>query len=150
VHVADSPPPLTLREILDRLAPARSYWLATIGLSGAPHLAPVWGAVCEGALHVYSERSTAKARNLAGDDRVSINLEDAEDVLIVTGCLEDLGRPQDDAAVLEAFAAKYDRPDDRRYLPSDRAFDVLYRLVPERALAWTLSDFDGSQRRWVG
>lgn len=142
--------PLTLTEVLDRLAPARSYWLATVGASGTPHLTPVWGAVWAGGFHLYSERSSVKARNLARDDRVSINLENPEDVLIVTGRVEDLGRPQDTPASLEAFAAKYDRPDDRQYLPSDPAFDVLYRLVPARALAWSLAEFDGSQRRWAG
>ena len=95
VTAPDDQVPLTLWEVLDRLAPARSYWLATVGRSGAPHVAPVWGAVCDGALYHYSERSTAKARNLVGDDRVSINLQDAEEVLIVNGRLEDLGRPQD-------------------------------------------------------
>lgn len=142
--------PLSPDVVLAALAPARGYWLATVGARGAPHVAPVWGAVSAGALHLYSERSTVKARNLARDDRVSVHLESAEDVLIVSGRLVDLGQPRDWPSVLEAFAGKYDRPDDREYLPDDPVFDVLYRLEPDRALAWRLSDYEASQRRWPG
>lgn len=138
-------------DVIDRLRPARSYWLATTGAEGAPHTVPVWGAVLGHDLYTYGERTTVKARNLARDDRAALHLESAEDVLIVYGHLEDLGRPQDADAVLRAFEAKYDRPEDCRYLPStDPAFDVLYRLHPVRALLWSLADYEHSQRRWPG
>ena len=84
---------MTWAEVADRLAAARTYWLGTTTGSGAPHAAPVWGAVTAGTLYLYSERSTVKARNLAIDPRVVIHLESGEDVLIVHGVAEDLGPP---------------------------------------------------------
>ena len=92
-----------------------------------------------------------KSRNPARDDRAAVHLESAEDVLIVHGRLEDVGRPQDASSVLRAFDAKYDEPGDTQYLPSaDPSFDVLYRLHPAWALLWSLADYAESQRRWPG
>lgn len=136
-------------EIAARLGRERTYWLATIGADGAPHVSPVWGAVADGEWYAYSERNTVKARNLASDSRVAVHLTDGDDVLIVHGLLADVGHPSDHPQVLDAFAGKYTRPGDREFLPtSDPDFDVLYVLRPSRALAWRLADYSGSQRRW--
>ncbi len=141
---------LSWASVAERLAPARNYWLATVGRDGSPHLSPVWGVVVERTFHLYSERSTVKAANLARDPRATVHLESAEDVVIVHGLLEDAGRPVDTPAVVAALDAKYDRADDRQYLPSvDGDFDVLYRLRPERALVWRMSDYAGTQGRWA-
>lgn len=137
-------------EVLERLGRARAYWLATTSPARGPHVAPVWGVVHQDALHVYTARSTVKARNVAADPRVAVHLEDASNVTIVYGTLEDLGNPRDNGGALAALDAKYDRPGEADYLPSapGSGYDVLYRLHPERALAWDLDDFDESQRRW--
>jgi hypothetical protein len=140
---------MTWAEVAGRLAAARTYWLGTTTTLGAPHAAPVWGAVAGETLYLYSERSTRKARNLAADPRAVIHLESGEDVLIVHGTAEDLGSPGQLPSVVAALAAKYTRPEDRQYLPdADPAFDVVYRLRPRSALAWRLDDYAGSQRRW--
>jgi hypothetical protein len=53
--------------------------------------------------------------------------------------------------VVTALAAKYTAPGDRQYLPgADPAFDVVYAVRPQSAMAWRLADYDGSQRRWAG
>jgi Pyridoxamine 5'-phosphate oxidase len=136
-------------EIAQRLRPPRSYWLGTTGADGAPHATPVWGVVVDEVLYVYSERRTVKARNVARNPRVVVHLDDGEDVLIVHGHLDDLGRPQTRPDVVDAFAAKYDQPGDAQYLPSaDPAFDVLWALRPTRALSWRLADYAASQSRW--
>jgi hypothetical protein len=135
--------------VSERLAPERSYWLGTVSPDGAPHASPVWGVVVEADWHFYSERSTVKARNLAANPRVVIHLGDVEDVVVVRGEVRDLGHPKDLPHVLDAFAAKYNRPDDLAFLPqADPAFDVMYALRPTSAMLWRLADFDGSQRRW--
>jgi hypothetical protein len=136
--------------VADRLAPARSYWLGTLNRDGSPHAAPVWGAVVDTALYLYSERSTVKAANLARDGRAVIHLESAEDVVIVHGTLEDEGHPRGLPSVVEALDAKYPRPEDGPYLPSHNdEFDVVYRLRPARALLWDLADYEASQWRWT-
>jgi hypothetical protein len=78
-----------------------------------------------------------------------VHLESAEDVLIVGGTAEDLGAPSSVPSVVAALAAKYTGPEDRPYLPdADPAFDVVYAIRPRSAMAWRLSDFETSQRRW--
>ena len=140
---------MTWPSIIERLAPARSYWLSTVARDGAPHVVPVWGAVVAEVWFCYTERATTRARNVALDPRVAIHLPDAEDVLIVHGALVDVGPPDSRSDVVAAFATKYEHPDDLQYLPSaDPAFDVLFALRPSHALGWQLTDYENSQRRW--
>ncbi len=140
---------MTWDEVAARLAPARSYWVASIGAGGAPHTVPVWGVELEGTLYFYGERTTVRVAHLARDGRVAVHLEDPSDVLVVNGRLEDVGTTTDHPAVVAALRAKYDEPGDAGYLPSDTTpFDLVYRFVPDRAMSWNLEDFEGSQRRW--
>jgi PPOX class probable F420-dependent enzyme len=137
-------------EVAARLAAARNYWLCTTTPAGAPHAAPVWGVVIDDVLHLYSERQTLKSRNLAADPRVTVHLEDAEDVVIVRGIAEDLGTPAEVPAVVTALSAKYTSEDDKQYLPeADPDFDVVYAIRPQSAMMWRLADYEGSQRRWT-
>ena len=141
---------MTWAEVAARLAVARNYWLGTTLPSGAPHAAPVWGVVEGGTLYLYTERATAKARNLAADPRLVVHLESGDDVLIVRGSAEDVGPPGTVPFVVAALARKYTSPADRRYLPdADPSFDVVYAVRPRSALAWRLDDYEGSQRRWT-
>jgi Pyridoxamine 5'-phosphate oxidase len=136
--------------VAGRLAAARTYWLGTTMPSGAPHAAPVWGAVTGGTLYLYSERSTVKARNLAADPHAVVHLESDENVLIVRGTAEDLGTPAQVPFVVAGLAAKYTRLGDRQYLPGVNGdFDVVYAIRPQSAMAWRLDDYDASQRRWT-
>lgn len=136
-------------EVAGRLAAARSYWLHSTDVTGAPHAVPVWGAVSDQVLYLYTERSTVKARNLAADPRVALHLPDPEECLIVHGRVDDLGHPAGHPDVLRALERAYPDPADQVFLPSaDPAFDVLYALRPARARAWQLADWDGSQASW--
>jgi nitroimidazol reductase NimA-like FMN-containing flavoprotein (pyridoxamine 5'-phosphate oxidase superfamily) len=139
----------TWPDVAAELAASRSYWLATSRPDGAPHAVPVWGVVVAGDLHLYSERRTAKARNVAADPRVVVHLESAERVLIVRGTLVDLGAPAEAPEVVSALDAKYSAAEDRGYLPSaDDSFDVVWRLAPIEAMSWDLEDYEASHRRW--
>lgn len=148
-HVCVPDNVLSWPEVAARLAAARTYWLCTTMPSGAPHAAPVWGVVTGGTLYLYSERRTRKARNLTADPRVVVHLESGEDVVIVQGTAEDLGRPAQVPEVVAALSAKYTGEGDRQYLPdADPDFDVVYALRPHSAMMWRLADYDSSQRRW--
>jgi len=131
------------------LAPARTYWLGTSNLDGSPHATPVWGIVLDDRFYIYSERTTLKSRNLAQDCRAVIHLESGEEVVIVHGTFDDLGPLGELPEVIEALSSKYDAVEDAQYLPShDESFDVLYLLRPEKALLWSLADYDNTQQRW--
>ena len=140
---------LTWHDVASRLSPALNYWLGTTDSGGAPHATPVWGAVVNDDLYLYSERSTLKAKNLRNDPRAVIHLESGDDVVIVHGHLDDVGHPMDFGQVVDALAQKYNSSEQRGFLPSaDPDFDVLYLFRPRRALMWLLSDYEGSHQRW--
>ncbi|MDE3064511.1 MAG: pyridoxamine 5'-phosphate oxidase family protein [Acidobacteriota bacterium] len=148
--MSDDGTPVYWGDLLGRLQRAHAYWLATATPTGGPHVAPIWGAVHGSSLHLFTERSTLKARNVARDPRVALHLADTDDVTIVYGSLVDLGHPRGQPEVLEALERKYDGPGEAAYLPSapGSTYDVIYRLDAVRALTWSLEDFEGSQRRW--
>ncbi len=141
--------PLSWHVIAQRLAPERNYWVGSTRPDGAPHAAPVWGAVVDETLYVYTEVDTVKARNLRADPRTVVHLEDGDRVLIVHGTFQELTDPDEIAAVLPAFAAKYVELDDHQYLPVGPPRERVLRLVPRTALFWDLAAFDTSQQRWT-
>jgi PPOX class probable F420-dependent enzyme len=145
---ATTPDALTWSRVAARLAPARNYWLGTTRPDGSPHAAPVWGVVHGEVLYLYTEVDTVKARNLRADPRTVVHLESGDDVLIVNGTLGEVADPDELAAVLPAFATKYDDPDDRQYLPVGPPREAVLRLTPESALSWDLARFETSQQRW--
>lgn len=141
--------PLDWAEVALRLHAERTVWLGTVGQNGSPHAAPVWISACEGDVYVFTSSASAKARNVRRNPQSVIHLEDGEDVLIVNGRLEFIGDPLDFPDVVAVFADKYQSPGDAEFLPGvDPSADVLFRLVPERVMCWSLDDFQGSQRRW--
>jgi hypothetical protein len=140
---------MTWADIAERLSAPRQYWLNTTTPACAPHAVPVWGVVTGETLYFYSKRTTVKARNLAADPRAVVHLESGEDVLIVRGLLDDLGAPAEVQCIVAALAAKYTRPEDQQYLPSnDPPFDAVYALRPQSVMAWRLDDYAASERRW--
>ena len=140
---------LLWKEVAERFAIERICWLHTTSPAGAPNATPVWCVGLLEVLYVYTQSGTVKARNLERNPLVAVHLESGSDVLIVQGSLIYIGHPSQHPDVIELFDQKYDRPEDRPYLPSaDPVFDVLYSLEPRRAVAWTLPDSEGSSRRW--
>jgi len=140
---------LSWPEVAARLASARTYWLSTTSPGGAPHAAPCGGVVIGHTLHLYTERRSHKALNLAANPRLVVHLESGEDVVIVHGTAEDLDTPGQVPDVVTALAAKYTRAEDRQYLPdADPDFDVVYAVRPRSAMLWRLADYEASQRRW--
>lgn len=141
---------LEWKEVADRLAPARIYWVHTTGLNGAPNATPVWGVELQEVLYFYTHSGTVKARNLEKNPLVAVHLESGSDVVIVHGRFVYLGHPGQHPDVVELFEKKYDEPEERPFLPSsDPLFDVLYCLEPTRAVTWTLPDSEASTRRWI-
>lgn len=140
---------LAWADVAARLAPVRSYWLATVDASGVPHTVPVWGAIADEVLYFMFYPGTAKERHLAANPAVAVHLPDPEDVLIVEGHLERVGSPADRPEVLTAFRAKYVDPDDLAWLPSSgSSVEVVVSFEPRRAISWVLANFEGSQARW--
>jgi hypothetical protein len=125
------------------LVSARAYWLTTTAPTGRPHVTPVWGVWLDRYLFFDGLPTTRWARNLAANPLASINLASTEEVVVVTGCVDDL---QADAItsqrIVAAWTSKYAR------LVPDPAGDGVFRFTAQRARGWSNERLDDGTR-WV-
>ena len=91
----------------ERLAAARSYWIATVSAAGRPHVRPVWGVWLDGGL-VFSTGSPVAAGNLSSHTDVTVHLENTQDVVIIEGTGERVTAPDDLQQYVDANNHKYD------------------------------------------
>ncbi|UJW30954.1 pyridoxamine 5'-phosphate oxidase family protein [Saccharothrix sp. AJ9571] len=91
-----------------RLVEARDYWIATTRPDGRPHCRPVWGVwLADG---FWFSTGSGAVRNLAADDRITVHLEDGQEVVIVEGVAR-TGRDREALqAMCDAYGPKYDYP----------------------------------------
>ncbi len=138
-------------EVARRFEGARNWWVATAGPDG-PHSVPVWGVVLDEVLVFYGAPSTVRSRNLTGDPRVVVHLEDGESPLIVHGRAFPTGSAKDRPELVEAYRRKYQQQHDSDYLlDTDYAAEALaFELEPSKAIAWTVTGMqDWTMRRWT-
>lgn len=132
--------------VVDRLARAEAYWLATVTPEGRPHAVPIWGVLVDGELYLETGApGTAKNRNLARNRHVVVHLDGATDVVIVRGQATD-HRPSGDweRRLASAFHQKYPGYDPE---PGGWSQGGLVRIDPVAVLAW--GDMDTATRwRW--
>ena len=130
----------------ERLAAARHYWLSTASAAGTPHATPVWGVWLDRALYFDGLPTTRWGRNLRENPRATVHLESAEDVVIVSGTVEDVTL---DAGLGGRVTALWDEKYGR--LTPDPVGDGIWRLRAERARAWSTETLaDGTGWRLVG
>ena len=131
----------------ERLEAARHYWVATVRPDGRPHVTPIWGVWLDDAFYFDGSPETRRHRNIAQNPAVAIHLEDGADVVIVegkAGAVENV--PHTLATRLAAaYRAKYAT---LGYAPQSDNWDDggLYRMRPQKALAWTT--FPDDMTRW--
>ncbi|MDQ1515779.1 MAG: hypothetical protein QOE80_1609 [Actinomycetota bacterium] len=69
---------MTDAEVEEFLASERTVQLASIGPDGAPHLVPMWFAVIDGRIALWTYAKSQKTANLRRDRRVTCLLEAGE------------------------------------------------------------------------
>jgi nitroimidazol reductase NimA-like FMN-containing flavoprotein (pyridoxamine 5'-phosphate oxidase superfamily) len=111
---------LAWAEAQARLAEARTYWLATTGPGGAPHVRPVLAVWADGGLFSTTSPAARKAGNLRSRPRCALTARTDGLDLVVEGTAARVT----DAAWLQrvAYLAKYGWPVTVR----DGAFDAPY------------------------
>lgn len=134
--------------VTQRLAAARSYWLATVRPDGRPHVAPVWGAWVDDAFYFGTERPSVKARNLAANPALALHLESGDDVVILEGTAQVLPDPLAIPGLDAAFRAKYGMGAADAGTDAPGAAPIWYAFSPATALAWLESDFVTTATRW--
>jgi pyridoxine/pyridoxamine 5'-phosphate oxidase len=124
---------------VERLEGSRNYWIATARADGSPHAAPVWGLWIDGAVVFGTDPGSRKAKNLARDRRVSVNLESGDEVVILEGLAEPFYL---DERVADVYAKKYD------FRPEPGHGDGWFRVEPRVAYAWTERDYPATVTRF--
>ena len=126
------------------LAGSRNYWVSSTNPDGSPHAMPVWGLWFEDAVVFATSRASRKGRNLALRPQVKIHLESGDDVVILSGDVQELT----DRAQLDRFADAYEKKYEMRPDPHNPD-DVVYALYPARALTWLEHDFPNTATSWT-
>jgi Pyridoxamine 5'-phosphate oxidase len=126
----------------ERLVAARNYWVTTVRPDGTPHAMPVWGLWHEGAFYFSSSPDSRKAKNLAGNRAVTVNLESGDEVVVVEG----LADYENDDDLLGRLGEDYSR----KY-----SFDVTFTegkplvvVRPRVAYAWVEQNFPKTATRF--
>ena len=109
----------------ERLAASRNYWIVTADADGRPRAAPVWGVWFDDAVVFGTSPASRKARNLARDPRVVINLESGDEVVILEGEVEhDRDDRGDRRRLLREVRLAPDVGETRRLVPAQAADGV--------------------------
>ena len=130
--------PIEWSAVVERLAEARNYWIATVRPSGRPHSVPVWGVWTDDSFYFLTDMKSLTATNLAQNPSAEVHLESGDEVVMLFGAFE---RIDLDAPVLAVFAEKYKMP------PMAEGFPV-FRLKPNKAIAWGEANFPSNATRW--
>jgi hypothetical protein len=129
-----------------RLREAKNYWFSTTRPDGRPHAMPAWAAWVEDALYFDGSPETRRSKNLAANPAISIHLESGDEVVILEGVTEYVGKPR--RAVAERLAAELARKYAPTYAPSPDTWDQggLWVLRPKVAFGW--DTFPTGLTRW--
>ncbi len=130
------------RDVADRLAAARNYWVATTRADGRPHVTPVWGLWLDDAVMFDADVNAVKALNLAREPWAAVHLESGDDVVIVEG----VATPMNGDDLRERYADAYEQKYDFR--PEGMEGAVGFRLSPKVVLAWRETDFPKTATRF--
>ncbi len=132
-------------DVEQRLVDATVYWLATTQSDGSPHVVPVDGMWLDGAAWFGGHPSTRHTRNLRGNPRAVLHLENGSAALIVHGVAA-VHVPDDAGAERLAATAK------AKYgygQPASTYREGVWRLAPVKVLAWNELHRDATRFRFA-
>jgi nitroimidazol reductase NimA-like FMN-containing flavoprotein (pyridoxamine 5'-phosphate oxidase superfamily) len=120
-----------------RLTDAKHYWVATARRDGQPHIRPVWGVWLDDGF--WFSTGGLACRNLTANDRVTVHLEAAHEVVIIEGSATDVSDPDALRHVCSVYSAKYDypiEPTDEGVRDTEGNAGPAYRVVPQVVFGW--------------
>lgn len=144
----------------ERLDACRNYWVSTVTSQGRPHLMPVWGIwLPEREQFMFSCAEEAKkARNLRGNPKVSVAVDDSVEVVVLEGVATET-RTTEIVDLVRRWAAKYgtDAADgdeggaSEEQLAESLADTTAFLIDPERAfgIIERPDEFGPRATRWV-
>jgi hypothetical protein len=133
---------LSFDVVRERMAAARNYWVASVSPNGRPHARPIWGGWIDDHLYLEGSPETRTMRNITERGYASVHLESGDEVVIVEGPVEVVGKMEPGLfeRLADQMESKY-----KEYRPESG--DGMRRLTPARAFAWT--KFPGDATRWT-
>ncbi len=96
------------RLVSELLAGSRNYWVSTTRPDGRPHAVPVWGVWLDQVFYFSTGRGSRKARNLAHNPEIVVQVESGPAAVIIEGAAEDVTDVSDFRRFAEGCEAKYD------------------------------------------
>lgn len=133
---------LPWKQVEQKLAEAKHYWLCTVRPDGRPHAIPKWGVWVNNRIYFDGSPQTRHAKNIAGNPFVSLHLESGEKAVIVDGTAKEMKpSPELAASIAREYSAKYAA---MGYSPEPNSWDNggLYEIEPHSVIAWTRFDKD--------
>ena len=109
-----------------RMAEARSYWISS-RTAAYPSSRPVWGIWLSPIL-LFSTGSMI-GKNIQRDPRVQVNLESADEVIIIEGIAEELADEKTARIWADTYNEKYSWD-----MPAN--VEDVYSVSPKRVRAW--------------
>ncbi|MYH63893.1 MAG: hypothetical protein F4148_19825 [Caldilineaceae bacterium SB0675_bin_29] len=135
-----------------RMRDAMNYWIASAGIDGRPHSVPVWGAWLKDVF--YFVGTGRKIRNLRANPQAVVHLESGDDVVLIEGRFEEIGRENRNLLQLvdDEFIRKYEtyRPSDHLNDRSRSSFppEGLFAIFPQLVIAWSGMASDATRWRF--
>lgn len=113
-----------------RLLTEKNIWLATVRSDGRPHLVPIWFVWVNEKIYICTEEKSVKIKNLQGNPRASVALENGSQPAIAEGTARVLQRPYP-ADVIAEFKHKYEWD-----ITTDASYNILVEITPAKWLKW--------------
>lgn len=134
----------------ERLERATVYWVATVRPDGGPHLMPTWGAWVNDRFWMEGSPGTRRFRNLAGNPRTAVSIQDGRDTVIVEGIAEEAAGPVPELVMrLVAGFAKYRASDEYDADPANWAREGFWAVRPKIAFGWSAYPVDATRWRFA-
>jgi hypothetical protein len=127
-------------EVEGQMTRARNYWVVTVTPQGDPHAAPVWGLWHTGRFYFSTGAKSRKGRNLSRKNSVVVHLESGDEAVVIEGTAHPLTDKGVTGELNRMYHAKYGMAMEG---------GPIFAVVPQKAFAWSESDFPGSATRWV-
>lgn len=129
---------------VERLQPARHYWLSTTRHDGRPHAMPVWGVWIDDCFYFSTGAESRKARNLTGNAHCVVSVEAADGAVIVEGTAAEVQPETLPQTVFAAYQAKYE-------WELDPALGPIFAVPPRVVFGFSSvpGEFTGSATRWT-
>jgi len=118
------------QQALEKLQKMQVIWFGSVRPDGRPHLAPIWFVWHAGRIYVSTDPKSVKSRNISGNRRVVLALEDGTNPVICEGTAYLLPPPWPED-LLAAFFQKYEWD-----LTKEEQYNQVIEVIPEKWLSW--------------